>query len=357
MKNHLLIAGTGRAGTTFLVQYLAACGLDTQLAREGHHAYDEAANAGLEDMLIGQPDAPYVCKSPWLYEYIERVLADEGLVIDAVVVPMRSLVEAATSRVVNEMRARYASAMPDDCKQWASWAMTPGGVVYSLNPIDQARLLALGFHELMHALVKRNIPVVFLDFPRFVEDHDYLYESLGSIVRHKIDRPTASEVHSRLAAPDKVRIGREIADGAEERPTLIDSRPQGIAFPPLAALDRIALMRELGKRGTALDAARQDLGQRAATLDAARDELEKTRAELIESRGQIARHLAEAGRLQEELRKAETALKATTGELDRMNERIDHAERQRDALEASTSWRITAPLRALSGRLRLPARR
>jgi len=27
MSNHLIITGTGRTGTTFLVQYLAACGL------------------------------------------------------------------------------------------------------------------------------------------------------------------------------------------------------------------------------------------------------------------------------------------------------------------------------------------
>lgn len=355
MRNHLLVAGTGRAGTTFLVQYLAACGLETQLAREGHHAYDEAANAGLEDMVLGQPDAPYVCKSPWLYEYIERVLEDDSVAIDAVVVPMRSLVEAATSRVVNEMRARYATAMPDDCKQWASWGMTPGGVVYSLNPIDQARVLALGFHELLHALVKRNIPVVFLDFPRFVEDHDYLYESLGSIVGHKIDRASASATHARLAVPDKVRIGRELADGAAQRPIRTAGQSQGLVFPPLAALDRIALTRELDKRGATVEAARVELEQRASALDAARAELDTTRAELVESRGQIAKRQAEASGLQERLGEAEAALKAATRELDRMKACADQAQRRGDALEASTSWRVTAPLRALSGRLRRPA--
>ena len=287
MKNHLLIAGTGRAGTTFLVEYLAACGLDTQLARRGRHAYDDAANAGLEDLLIGEPDAPYVCKSPWLYEFVERLLADDEVIIDAVIVPMRSLVEAATSRVVNEMRARYATATPDDCKQWASWGLTPGGVVYSLNPIDQARLLALGFHELLHVLVRRKIPVLFLDFPRFIEDHDYLYDSLDSVLGHRVDRASAQRAHEQLAMPAMVRVGRELAaDGdVKKRLTQPDGGRQGIEFPPHEALDRIALVRELA---------------------------------------------------------------ATKIALDKMKARVARA----DAIEASTSWRITAPLRALSGRLR-----
>ncbi|SCK37876.1 hypothetical protein VAR608DRAFT_3505 [Variovorax sp. HW608] len=287
MKNHLLIAGTGRAGTTFLVEYLAACGLDTQLARKGRHAYDDAANAGLEDLLIGEPDAPYVCKSPWLYEFVERLLADGEVIIDAVIVPMRSLVEASTSRVVNEMRARYATtAMPDDCKQWASWGSTPGGVVYSLNPIDQARLLALGFHELLHVLIRRNIPVVLLDFPRFVEDHDYLYESLDSVLGHRVDRVSAQRAHERLAMPAKVRVGRELAaDGDVKKHLARPGGPQRVEFPSHEALDRIALVRELA---------------------------------------------------------------ATRVTLDKMKARVAHA----DAIEASTSWRITAPLRALSGRLR-----
>jgi hypothetical protein len=108
MKHHLLIAGTGRAGTTFLVQYLAECGLDTHIARDQYRGYDEDANAGLEDLPLNDPDAPYVIKSPWLFEYVERVLADEQTVVDAVVIPMRGIVEAAASRTVNELRARHA---------------------------------------------------------------------------------------------------------------------------------------------------------------------------------------------------------------------------------------------------------
>ncbi len=243
MKHHLLIAGTGRAGTTFLVQYLAECGLDTHIARDQYRGYDEDANAGLEDLPLNDPDAPYVIKSPWLFEYVERVLADEQTVVDAVVIPMRGIVEAAASRTVNELRARHAMpGLHDDCKQWETWGTTAGGVVYSLNPIDQARLLALGFHELLHALVKRNVPIVLLDFPRFIEDPDYLHDALSATLGDGVDRASALRAHARVAEPSKVRIGRELAEPAASAEAVGTPR---LAFPNHAALDRSALKREL----------------------------------------------------------------------------------------------------------------
>ena len=344
MTNHLLIAGTGRAGTTFLVQYLAECGLDTHLARQPHPGYDEDANAGLEDLLPGNPDAPYVVKSPWLYEYVERLLADRSVVVDAVIVPMRSIVEAATSRSINELRARYGSpTLPDDCKQWESWGTTPGGTVYSLNPIDQARLLALGFHELLHALVKRDIPVVLLDFPRFVDDPNYLHEALQPVLGSKVDRASALLAHERIAVPSKVRIGKELASGgvAECPPDASANSPR-IAFPSHAVLDRTALKRQLDKTmihaeqlvlqkaalERELDKARihvQQLTSGSAALERERDEATSRAAQLALEKTELNQRLKES---------------AT---------RIAQMERRVVSLQASHSWRVTAPMRAVSG--------
>lgn len=264
MKNHLLIAGTGRAGTTFLVQYLAECGLETHLSRDQDPGYDEDANAGLEDLLLGNPAAPYVVKSPWLYEYVERLLADPETTVDAVIIPMRSIVEAATSRAVNELRARYGNAaVHDDCKQWESWGTTAGGVTYSLNPIDQARLLALGFHELLHALVRRNVPVVLLDFPRFIGDAGYLYDALHAVLGRRVDRASALRAHGRVAEPSKVRIGRELATDGH---LASDAKLPGIAYPSHATLDRTALKRALDKKTVRVE----QLEQRIAVLEASR---------------------------------------------------------------------------------------
>ncbi len=51
-RHHLLIAGTGRAGTSFLVRWLAAAGLRTHLASHDTPMWDDDANAGLEDLPV-----------------------------------------------------------------------------------------------------------------------------------------------------------------------------------------------------------------------------------------------------------------------------------------------------------------
>jgi hypothetical protein len=77
-ERHLVIAGTGRAGTSFLVRYLTELGLDTTLTRKGDAAgWDADANAGLENLLVSGNNLPYVVKSPWIGEYIEQILKEE----------------------------------------------------------------------------------------------------------------------------------------------------------------------------------------------------------------------------------------------------------------------------------------
>ena len=79
-RTHLFIAGTGRAGTSFLVRFLNEVGLDTTLGRLGEQAFwDENANAGLEDTPLSRDreKLPYVIKSPWLYQCIDTLLATD----------------------------------------------------------------------------------------------------------------------------------------------------------------------------------------------------------------------------------------------------------------------------------------
>ncbi|WP_174973296.1 hypothetical protein [Burkholderia contaminans] len=237
MKHHLLIAGTGRAGTSFLVQYLTACGLETHLSRNPDGWIDENANAGLEDFPAKDADLPYVVKSPWLYEFVNELLARDDVQVDAVIVPMRDLVEAATSRVVNELRARLGrEEIPNELTRWHTWGTVPGGTVYSLNPIDQARLLSMGFHQVIHACVKKRVPLIFLEFPRFITDGKYLYEQLRSVLAG-IDSSRAMRSHAQTARPDKVRIASELANSA--------SISKGDLFPSFDSLDRVALHREI----------------------------------------------------------------------------------------------------------------
>ena len=212
MSRHLFIAGTGRAGTSFLVRFLHAVGLETHLTRRQENAswFDEA-NAGLEDILVeGCPPPPYFVKSPSLHEWVESLLAREDVQIDGVIIPVRNLLDAATSRVEQERKSirKQASWMAQQPRDWSTWGYTPGGVMLSVDVGDQARTLAVAFHNLVERLVRADVTTYFLSFPRIVEDGGYLVDKLAPVLPNGISRDEALSAHAAIANPSMVRIGR-----------------------------------------------------------------------------------------------------------------------------------------------------
>ncbi len=245
-RHHLLIAGTGRAGTSFLVRWLAAAGLKTHLATHDTPVWDDDANAGLEDLPIvaDWKSAPYVMKSPWLVEVIDDVLANPRIVLDAVIIPVRDLTESAASRVVQELQSAHRKnpgcpASPE-LRTMGHHARRRG---LSLDPVDQARLLAVSFHRLVQRLVRADIPIVLLDFPRLALDAEYLFGKLRRFV--PATAAQAIEAHAALSDPDKIRVGRELA--AAQPDTAPDP---GCEAPD--RLDAVALRREVRRLAEAL---------------------------------------------------------------------------------------------------------
>ena len=235
-RKHLLIAGTGRAGTSFLVRFLTDLGLDTHVSRFGDRPWDQAAQAGLENApCYPSADLPYVLKSPWAYQFIEEILADPAIEIEAMIIPMRDLINAAASRTIVELRDVHERApwMASTRRTWDDWGRTAGGTVFSLNPIDQARLLAVGFHRLVERAVQADVPIIFVAFPRLVEDADYLFNKLKAVLPTEITLEQARRSHKSIADPDLVRVGRE--------------RRQEMEMPSFQELDNAALRRELGR--------------------------------------------------------------------------------------------------------------
>jgi hypothetical protein len=173
MRRHVIISGTGRTGTSFLVQLLTRLGLDTgfdPLRLE----LDPRADAGLESDILAD-DAPYVVKSPWLSLSLPRAL-DEGRVgIDHAFIPMRPFAEAAASR---ERVQRLAEA--------AGEAEAPGGVPGGLwlvrRPDAQSDMLRRQFSSLMECLARHDVPITLLWFPRLVQDGAYLFDKLQPVL-------------------------------------------------------------------------------------------------------------------------------------------------------------------------------
>lgn len=232
---HLLIAGTGRAGTTFLVRWLTALGLDTEQSRHGEAGYYETAQAGLETLplSIASADRPYVLKSPLAGLMVDDVLADPLIALDAVVVPMRDLADAANSRIVSELAALHREVpwLSTLRRTWDQRWFTPGGALFSTDPVDQARLLAVEFHHLVERVTAADVPLVLLAFPRMVDDADYLFRRLAAVLPG-VTASQAAAAHAAVAEPARVRVGRsddhgfEAADNAALRRELTRVREQ-----------------------------------------------------------------------------------------------------------------------------------
>jgi hypothetical protein len=172
-RHHLLISGTGRAGTTFLVQLLTELGLDTgfQNAFDGIHSN---CRAGMEyDIRFGTP--PYVIKSPFLCDHLDDFLenAAGNVVIDHLFVPVRDLYAAAESRR-DVTRRTDAALFPGG---------VPGGLWMTDQPERQEQVLLDMLYKLVFAAAKWEIAVTLLHFPRTVHDPVYLYEKLSPALK------------------------------------------------------------------------------------------------------------------------------------------------------------------------------
>ena len=145
-KHHIIISGTGRAGTTFLVQLFTVLGLDTGFT-DTTSAVFQNCNAGME-WDIRHPEAPYIIKSPWLCDYLDDLLQDGNIVIDQVIIPIRDLYAAAESRRDVTLRTDL-SLYADDI---------PGGLWQTEKPEQQEEVLTKKLYQLLYTVAKRNLP-------------------------------------------------------------------------------------------------------------------------------------------------------------------------------------------------------
>jgi hypothetical protein len=169
-RHHVIISGTGRAGTTFLVQLLTALKLDTGFDNPASGISPES-NAGME-IDIRQANAPYIVKSPLLCDNLDEAILGNRIVIDHAIIPMRDLYSAAESRRAVSRKAGFANR-PNE---------VPGGLWNAKVPEEQESILARMLHNLFFAIAKHDIPVTLLHFPRLVNEPEYLYKKIGFLL-------------------------------------------------------------------------------------------------------------------------------------------------------------------------------
>jgi hypothetical protein len=202
---HILIGGTGRAGTTLLVQWFTVLGFDTGFTlEEALTRTDPISNAGLEHSLsrtleVGAP-LPYVAKSPWFGPKLGGYIDSGQLRVRAAIVPLRSLADAAESRRQVSLRAEEAG---DSAKH-------PGGLLGAGRDAARAgrkqeQQLARRFYELIHTLVSHEVPVYFLCFPEFARGQQDLDSVLEPLLRsHGVGHDEARQALARVVRPELI---------------------------------------------------------------------------------------------------------------------------------------------------------
>lgn len=181
-RRHVVITGTGRAGTTFLVQLLTNLKLDTGYNIETmQKGINENARAGLENDVRNE-SAPYIVKSPWFCDVAGEVVKRTDIRLEHVFIPMRDLHAAAESR--RFVTANAVSQMPffKRLKNRIKPPKLAGGLVHSRLKWKQEKILLMQLYKLVLALSEAQVPVTLMHYPKLVMDSAYLYEKLKPVL-------------------------------------------------------------------------------------------------------------------------------------------------------------------------------
>lgn len=183
MKNHIIITGTGRSGTTFLMQLLTALKLDTGFHDINDDIHDNSC--GME-RGIGEinEETPYIVKSPYFCLTLNKI---NNYTIDHIFVPIRDLDDAAESRI------RVSKDNID----------APGSLWGTKDPTKQKEFLLNAIYQLILSSTQLDIPITFLSFPRIVIDPEYLYNKLMIL---KLDKEKFYEAFRKTSRPGLIHF-------------------------------------------------------------------------------------------------------------------------------------------------------
>jgi hypothetical protein len=199
-RHHVVIAGTGRAGTTFLVELLIYLGFDTGFTKKDIESVHPSIRGGLgKGKLkkgIRNPNAPYIIKDTWMHIHARSVFRNPDIIIDHMFVPIRDINEAAESR-------RLFHKVTQSNKRIRSRALVGTN---SMKKGDQERELEKNTYQFFHDLSKTTIPVTLIHYPLLVLDSNYLYKKLTPILeKEKISFVYFDAVFKEVVNPEWIK--------------------------------------------------------------------------------------------------------------------------------------------------------
>jgi hypothetical protein len=179
----ILITGTGRCGTTFLIKLFSFLGYNTGYNENNFHKYIYTnCNSGMERKINEKFD---VLKNPLFIENIESIVNDKNIIIKCIIIPIRDYNESAKSRENNGK---------GKC----------GGLWNANNEKEQVEYYNKLMANYIYIMTKYNLNTIFLDFNKMTTNKQYLYDKLKNIFDEKnITIDFYSEIYDKTTLTSK----------------------------------------------------------------------------------------------------------------------------------------------------------
>lgn len=178
----ILITGTGRCGTTFLIKLFSFLGFNTGYNKKNYNDYIYPnCNSGMERKYN---ENYYILKNPTFINDIETILNDKSIKVKMVIIPIRNLKNSAMSRVKHKYNK--------------------GGLWNATNKSSQILFYKDILVNYICISTKYDINTIFLDFNNMVEDKEYLFNKIKIILDEKnIDFNKFSKIYDEVSLSSK----------------------------------------------------------------------------------------------------------------------------------------------------------
>jgi hypothetical protein len=178
----VLITGTGRCGTTFLIKLFSFLDFNTGYSRKNYKlSISPNCNSGMER---NYKEDYYILKNPRFMHNIEHIVKDTSIKIKNIIIPIRDLEIAANSRVKH--------------------GVANGGLWNAKDKLDQINFYKNILTNYIVISTKYNINTIFIDFDKMINDKTYLFNKLKNILDEKnIDLETFSRVYDEVSLSSK----------------------------------------------------------------------------------------------------------------------------------------------------------
>lgn len=159
----ILITGTGRCGTTFLIKLFSFLDFDTGYNKSNYkNNIAPNCNSGMERIYT---EKYYILKNPNFIYNIRHILEDKSVKIKMVIIPIRDYELSAKSRVKH--------------------AYDAGGLWNATDVQSQILFYRHIISNYMYNMTKYDINTIFLNFDKMVSDKEYLFQKLKPILDEK----------------------------------------------------------------------------------------------------------------------------------------------------------------------------